>query len=140
MPAHKLGPGRLTFGETGTPSEWGAQVTAAALEPEVDEGDELLFLDGSEDSEETESYNITGTVAQSYDASSLLIWAHEHRGQVLPFTFKPRDDQALTVTGQAKIRALKIGGDVKTKNTSDFTFPGVGDYDLATTTEPDPGP
>lgn len=136
MPAHKLGPGRLTFGETGEPSEWGAQVTAAALEPEVDEGDELLFLDGSEDTEETESYALTGTVAQSYDASSLLLWAHENKGQTLPFTFKPREDQALTVTGQVKVRALKIGGDVKTKNTSDFSFTGVGDYSLEMTEGP----
>ena len=139
MPAHKLGPGLLTFGETGTPSEWGAQVTAAALEPEVEEGDALLFLDGSEDSEDTETFNLTGTVAQSYDAQSLLLWAHENKGQTLPFTFKPREDQALTVTGQVKIRALKIGGDVKSKNTSDFSFPGVGEYELTAGTGGDTG-
>ena len=27
-------------------------------------------------------------------------------------------------------KKLKIGGDVKSKNTSDFSFPGVGEYEL----------
>lgn len=138
MPAEKLGPGQLTFGETASPSEWGAQVTVCAIEPETDEGDTLSFLDGSEESDETDSYNLTGTLAQSYDADSLLVWAKENAGKKMPFTFRPRDDRPLTVSGTVTIRALKIGGDVKTKNTSDFSFAGVGDWNLSTTAPTSP--
>lgn len=133
--AEKLGPGQLTFGETATESEWGAQVTACAIEPETDEGDTLNFLDGSEESDETDSYTLTGTLAQTYDVDSLLVWAKENAGTQMPFTFRPRSDRPLTVTGTVTIRALKIGGDVKTKNTSDFSFVGVGDWTLDVTTE-----
>lgn len=135
MPAEKLGPGQLTFGEVGTESEWGAQVTACTLEPETDEGDSMFFLDGSEDSDETTSYTLTGSLAQSYDETSLLIWAKENAGTSLPFTFRPRSDKPLVCTGTVKIRAVSIGGDVRTKNTSDFTFTGIGDWaiDLDTT-------
>ena len=135
MAADKLGPGQLTFGETASETEWGAQVTACALEPETDEGDALPFLDGSEDTDETDTYTLTGTLAQSYDEDSLLIWSKQNAGKQMPFTFRPRSDKPMIVTGTVTIRALKIGGDVKTKNTSDFSFTGLGDWDVTTNTE-----
>lgn len=135
--AEKLGPGQLTFGEAGTESEWGAQVTVCAIEPETDEGDTLNFLDGSSESDETDSYTLTGTLAQTYDADSLLIWSKENSGERFPFTFRPRGDRPLTVTGTVTVRALKIGGDVKTKNTSDFSFVGVGDWNIDLSTDPE---
>lgn len=137
MPAQKLGPGRLTIGETGTPTEWGAYTTNTRLEPEVDDGDTMWFLDNTSDNDETESYVLAGTIAQTYDAESLLLFCHENRGKKLPFTFVPSDDSDLIASGTIRIRAVSIGGDVKVKNTSDFEFPGVdGFYELASTGVP----
>jgi hypothetical protein len=127
----KLGPGTLSIGETGTAEQFAAQLTACSVEPSTDTEDPIATLSGEEIAgDDTDTAELTGTMLQSYDATSLLKWAHDHRGQELPFTFIPNNDGALQVTGVLKVRRLRIGGDVKTRNTSDFTFPIVGDYDL----------
>jgi hypothetical protein len=127
----KLGPGTLSIGATGTEEQWAAQLTACSVEPSTDTEDSIPVLSGEEiGGEDTDSAELSGTILQSYDAQSLLLWAHTHKGQELPFTFTPNNDGALQVTGIVKVRRVRIGGDVKTRNTSDFTFPIVGDYDL----------
>jgi hypothetical protein len=127
----KLGPGTLSIGATGTEEQWAAQLTACSVEPSTDTEDSIPVLSGEEiGGDDTDTAELTGTILQSYDAQSLLLWAHTHRGQELPFTFTPNNDAALQVSGIVKIRRLRIGGDVKTRNTSEFTFPIVGDYDL----------
>lgn len=131
--ADKLGPGQLTLGEEGTPSEWGAAVTEVLLEPDTDEGDALYFLDGSEDSDEETTWTLSGKVAQSFDQESLLIWAKEHAGQQLPFTFRPRNEGALVITGKVTVRAVAIGGDVRKKNLSDFEWKCIGEPEHAFT-------
>lgn len=120
--ADKLGPGTLTFGEEASPSEWGAQCTAVTLEPKTDEGDELIYLSGDSEQDETTTWTLSGKVAQTFDAESLQIWAKEQAGKQLPFTFQPRNDEQLVITGEVTVRALAIGGDVGKKNTSDFEF------------------
>lgn len=120
--ADKLGPGTLTFGEEASPSEWGAQCTAVTLEPNTDEGDELIYLSGDSEQDETTTWTLSGKVAQTFDAESLQIWAKEQAGKKLPFTFRPRNDEQLVITGMVTVRALAIGGDVGKKNTSDFSF------------------
>ena len=121
--SNRLGPGLLTFGAVGSASEWGGQCTAVTLTPSADEGDTITVLSGEElvdDGEET--WTLEGTVLQSYDAESLLIWAKENSGTELEFEFLPSSGSALVATGRALIRSLAIGGDVKTRNTSDFSF------------------
>lgn len=125
----KLGPGTLTIGATGTAAQFAAQLTACSVEPSTDTEDPIPTLSGEEiEGDDTDTAELTGTVLQSYDADSLLLWAQDHRGDKLPFTFIPNNDSDLQVTGTVKIRRLRIGGDVKTRNTSDFTFPIIGDY------------
>lgn len=126
----KLGPGRLTFGETGTPTEFGSQITNARIEPSYDSEDPIPVLSGEElAGDETATYVLAGTFLQDYTGmSSLIVWCKENEGAVLPFTFVPSTDGGLQATGTVKIRAVTAGGDVKTRNTSDFEFPGVGDY------------
>lgn len=128
--SHKLGPGFLTFGATGDEQEFGSQTTATLLEPSVDEEDNIPVLSGEElDGDETESYVLSGTFLQDYTGmTSLLVWCKENAGTVLPFKFVPNSEGGLQITGNVKIRAVSIGGDVKTRNTSDFEFKGVGDW------------
>lgn len=129
----RLGPGTLTFGETAALSQWAGQLRSCAVEPSTDTEDPLPVLSGEElTGDDTDTAELTGTILQSYDLDSLLVWAHENRGKVMPFSFTPNNESALVVTGRCKIRRLKIGGDVKTRNTSDFTFPIIGDYELDT--------
>ena len=46
--ASKLGPGVLTLGETGSPKEFGSQITNARIEPSYDTEDPIPVLSGEE--------------------------------------------------------------------------------------------
>ena len=123
--AHKLGPGSLKFGDVATEAEFAIAMKSVALEPDVDEGDLISVLSGDETDEgDEETYALTGTALQSYDLDSFIVWSHVHRGQIVPFRFTPDNDKALVAVGDVKVRAVQIGGDVKTRNESDFEFPG----------------
>lgn len=126
----KLGPGRLTFGDTGSPTEFGSQITNARIEPSYDTEDAIPVLSGEElAGDETATYVLAGTFLQDYsDMTSLIVWCKENEGQNLPFTFVPSTEGGIQAAGTVKIRAVSAGGDVKTRNTADFEFPGVGDY------------
>lgn len=127
----KLGPGVLTFGETASASEWAGQLTKCLVEPKTETEDSIPTLSGEEvEGDTTDSAELSGTILQSYDMDSLLLWAHEHHGEVMPFKFVPNAGAALQVTGRVQIQRLSIGGDVKTRNTSDFTYTIIGNYEL----------
>lgn len=130
--SHKLGPGSLKFGATGSEVEFATRCRSVAVEPEVEESDRLPVLSGDEvDDVDSETYNLTGSVFQDYDLDSLLVWTHVNAGKTMPFVFRPDNDKALGVKGEVKIKRLRIGGDVKERNESDFEFRGVnGMYDL----------
>lgn len=129
--AHKLGPGSLKFGETGSEVEFAVALRSCTVEPETDEGDMVPVLSGDEYSEgDEDSYVLSGAIVENYDEDSLQIWAHVNRNTEVPFLFRPDNDKALGVKGTCKVRRIAIGGDVKERNEKDFEFPGVGDYDL----------
>ena len=133
--AHRLGPGSLKIGETGSEKEFAIQTTKTTLTPSVDSEDDINTLDGGTlGGDETETWELGGTLHQSYDEDSLLKYCFENRFSktktALPFTFIPMTDGAQSWTGELKLRALDVGGDVKKQNTSDFTFPLVGEPEL----------
>lgn len=100
----------------------------------VASGDDSHFLDGtSEAGDETATYRFTvaGNVQQddlAVDGFIAFSWAK--KGTEQPFTFRPRNDLERQVTGVCVPSPVTIGGDTKVKNASDFTFRGVGDFDL----------
>lgn len=123
----KLGPGWLRLGEPGSELELGVGLRSIALEFETDEGDLLPVLSGDEiDEGDTETYKLTGSLLQSYDSKSFIVWSHLNAGFVVPFEFRPDRDKALIVRGEVQVRRLNIGGDVRTRATSDFEWPGRG--------------
>lgn len=130
--AHKLGPGTLTFGDAETMRDFQTKVTNARWTPTTEQEDPIPVLSGDEYAEDAETTSvIAGTFLQDYGSEALVAWCWQNRNTVMPFEFKPRDDQGLTITGQAQIRPVEIGGDVKTTNTTDFEFPVVGDPTLS---------
>lgn len=143
----KLGPGTLTFGETGSELEWGAQVRSCTVEPTSEDGDVLPVLSGEEITEDDDDgFELTGEVLQSYDVRSLSVWCHLNHNAKVPFRFRPRDDEALGVTGTVTVKRIAIGGNVKERNTSEFTFRGDGMFQLVdsddtpiTSYAPEPG-
>jgi len=127
MALSKLGPGLLTLGETGTSKEFGTQVSEATLSPEYDSDDPISVLSGDEYAgDETEAWTLAVVLYQDYTAESLHLWLYQNAGEELPFTFVPSKAGAIQAQGVAKIRAASIGGEVKTRNTSDLELPVVG--------------
>lgn len=125
--ANALGPGTLTLGASGTLKEFSAHTTSASLEPSYSDGDAIDLLDGSiEKEQDEETWTLSGEIRQELTVSALEDWCLENAGQEMPFTFSPVDSVAKTYTGIVRVRAVTIGGDVKTKNTSSFEFPIIG--------------
>ncbi|MEZ2371038.1 hypothetical protein [Arthrobacter sp. RCC_34] len=134
----KLGPGRLTIGETGTVQEFGSQLRKCQLEPDVDTEDPIPVLSGEElAGDDTIKANLTGSVLDSYDMQSLAVWAKKNTGKELPFEFVPNESttNAYKIIGRVKIRPIGSGGDVKTRNENDFEFPVVADWDYVPVNE-----
>lgn len=133
--AHRLGPGSLKLGETGTPTDFSAQATNARLSPSVDEEDSITVLSGEEIAgDDTTSWVLAGTLHQSYDKTGLIHWCFENRGKTVPFDFVPSNaDSEYGWRGNVKVVPLEVGGDVKTRNTSDFEMKVIGEpttYDI----------
>ncbi|NQX26833.1 hypothetical protein HQQ81_05640 [Microbacteriaceae bacterium VKM Ac-2854] len=124
-----LGPGSLKLGETASPIEFAAQLTKAALTPSVDSEDDIPVLSGDIlAGDDTTTWELSGTVMQDYDLESLEDWCFENRSTVVPFQFEPDSTAGRRAwSGSVKVRPLTVGGDVKKRNTSDFTFPLVGE-------------
>lgn len=133
--AHKLGPGSMKFGATGTSQEFAAQMTNGRISPSLEEEDNIDVLNGETlDGDDSITWVVAGTLLQSYDKAGLLHWAFENRLAKLPFDFVPNNDESdYGWRGTCKIVPLEVGGDVKTRNTSDFEFKIIGEpttYDI----------
>ena len=57
------------------------------------------------------------------DSNSLSLWCFDHAGETLPFEFVPNIKGGIKWTGNVEISPVSVGGDVKSKNTNDFSFP-----------------
>ena len=123
-----IGAGTLTIGATGSLITMQSQVTACRLVPSVDRGDNVNVLSGEEVSgDRSESWNLAGTILQDIGAAeSVVEWLFDHRGETHPFEFVPSTAKGRKFSGELNVEAVEMGGDVKTKPTSDFEFALVG--------------
>ena len=120
----EMGPGVLQIGETGTLTDFAVQVTSATLSPEVDNGDPIYVLSGdTAPGDRSESWTLTGTLQQDFGhANSVQEFCFTNRGKTLPFKFTPNKALKKTISGRLTVEAVEIGGDVRTKPTTDFEF------------------
>ena len=65
----------------------------------------------------------------------LQVWCLNHSGETLPFEWVPNTDGNVQLTGRVVIASIQFGGDVKTKNSNDFSFVAL-DVAASTYTEP----
>ena len=108
-----LGPGSLKIGSTSSARDFSADVINTALEPSTDTEDNDNFLDGhTEGGSQTETWALTG----------LQVWCLNHSGETLPFEWVPNTGGTVKLTGSVVIASIQFGGDVKTKNSNDFSF------------------
>lgn len=124
-----LGPGALEFGDELQDITVSQQVTACTLTPNANIGDSIPVLSGdSAPGDFNETWTLDGTVLQDFGHSnSFFDYCFAHRGEQVPFKFVPNNQLERQVTGVVTIKSLAVGGDVKSKPTSDFSFPLIGD-------------
>lgn len=128
MATRTLGPGSLKIGETATAREWAGNLTKTELTPNTSADDDVPMLDGSNMSgEEVTTWTLGGSLQQDYDFDSLEVFCFQNKGKELPFVFTPNNEGGTDWSGIVRIRPVKVGGEVKKKNASDFEFPVVGD-------------
>lgn len=128
--SYKMGPGTLNLGAG--PLAVSAQVASCQVTPSenVSEGEVIPVLSGDElreDDEVTYTFVLSGNVVQDIDAAGFVAYTWENKGEEHAFTFIPSTAEGRKVTGTCRIVPVVIGGEVKKRNRSDFSFRCVGD-------------
>ena len=134
--SYKLGPGTLTLGEAGTALEISAQIANARVEwsENVQSSDDTDLLNGETlpgDENATYRATLSGNMVQDITTGGVIDWTWTHKGEEHPVTFVPSTAEGRQVTGTIVPVPITLGGDVKARNRSDFTFRFIGDPVLA---------
>lgn len=125
---YTLGPGTVRFGTVGDGNDFAMHLTACAVEPDVERGDEKKLMSGGVlKGASKRTANLTGTAVQDLRASGFLAYTWAMAGEEVEVEFVPSTAVAATkVTGIVLIDPLTIGGDAQERNDSDFEFEFVG--------------
>lgn len=121
---YTMGPGTLTVGDVGDVQAFSSQVTNVRVTPSVDTGDPINVLSGeSVPGDRDETWTLAGTLVQDLGSvDGCVEWLFTNAGTSFPFTFIPSTAKGKQITGTVTVEAVEIGGDVKTKPTSDFEW------------------
>lgn len=124
--SYKLGDGTLKLGEAGVQDvscqvtncrvEWSEQVTS------TDDVDALCGETLKGEEEATYTANLAGNLVQDIDAAGAVAWSWDNKGTQVPVEFVPSTVAGRKVTGTVRIVPINLGGDVKTRPRSDFTW------------------
>lgn len=127
--SYVMNEGELVLGAVGSSVTATAQVTSGAVDWEENVEDPVPTLSGEElEGEATYTATLSGTVVQDDLADTgLTVWTWTNKGQIVPFQFTPAAVTEKVITGNVRIRPLKVGGDVKKKNTADFEWACIGE-------------
>lgn len=130
--AMKMGPGTLTFGETGSLMDMSAQVTKAATKWKANGAADVTTLSGAVLAGDREyTCQLAFTVHQDdLIAGGMTDWTWTNKGTQVPFTFTPKNG-GRSVVGTVTVDPIDTGGDVGAKNTSDVSWDCVGSPELA---------
>lgn len=118
-----LGKGKLNITDTTNARDFSGDVTKAQLVASNSSDDPVNFLDGSQETSTTTTWTLEGTIGDDFGSNSLSLWCFDHAAETLPFEFIPNINGGIKWTGNVEISPVSVGGDVKSKNTNDFSFP-----------------
>jgi hypothetical protein len=126
----KMGDGTFKLGTGGT-QDASCQVTNLRVTPSenVQTADAVPVLCGEELPQEdtvTVTWQLAGNVVQDIAATDLVAYTWTNASEVVDFEFVPNTVAARKVTGQCRIVPLELGGDVKSRPQSDFTWAIIG--------------
>lgn len=128
--SYKMTSGTLILGSG--PLNVTAQVTKAQINPSesVESTDPVDVLSGEQlltEDDVTYSYTLDATFLQDLGVAGVVEWSWNHKGTWQPFVFSPADGTSRGVSGQCRPVPLAIGGDVKSRPTSDISWAVRGD-------------
>lgn len=134
--SYKMTTGTLILGAA--PLNVSAQVTKCLVNiaENVTTTDAVPVLSGEDlaaEDEVTYTYTLEATFLQDLAVAGVVEYAWNHKGEWVDFVFSPADATDRGVAGQVRVTPIAIGGDVKTRPTSDITWAVRGDADT-----PDP--
>jgi hypothetical protein len=95
----------------------------------VDTLDAVPMLCGDELPQEENAsvtWQVTGTMQQDISAAGVVAYTWDNSGAEVPFSFVPNTVAGREITGVVRVVPLTVGGDVKTRPTSDFTWSAIG--------------
>lgn len=123
--SYKLGPGTMTFDGAG--ADVSAQITKGTVTPIVNKTTTAAIpvLNGEEVPEEHEvsyAWTLDGTLLQDLAASGFIAWTWTNKGLFKSFRYVPNTVEDREVTGFVRVDPILLGGDVKSRPTSDFSF------------------
>lgn len=131
---YKLGPGKLTIGETGSAVDYEAQITGCTVAWDKDKEDDVPVLSGgSLTGDTTYTATLSGNVFQDLgEVAGLVEFSWANKGTEVPVVFIPSTDAGRQVTGTVIIDPIDVGGDeAKQRPRSDFEWAFVGEPALA---------
>lgn len=127
--SYVLGPGTLKIKSLADAAEieLTAQMTSCSVQwtENVTAGEVVELLDGNQLADEDEvnhSAVLAGNLVQDLDAGGVLAYSWNERGEKKHVEFIPSTDEGRKVTGTVTIAPINLGGDVKKRNRSDFTW------------------
>lgn len=131
MPAktYTVGPGKLVFGPTGSAKEVSCQVSSCVVSWDVEQGDKTNLLCGETEFGASDySATLKATLFQDLaEAGSFVAWTWANKGTVQPVEFVPSTAADKAITGSVVINPMDVGGDAKTKPTSDIEYAFQGE-------------
>lgn len=134
--SQKLGPGELIIGETGTTIDLSCQMTEVKIAWENDESDPVHVLCGGiVPGDDTFTATLEGVAYQDMTETGIVEFSWNNKGAVVPFRFEPID--GANVVGEVKIMPIDLGGEVNVKNTSDLSWPCIGEPRFTAAPDPD---
>lgn len=124
---HKLGPGTFVLGSVGTQLDLSCQLTNFKVAADANAEDSEAVLCGDDIAgQRNYTWTISGAAFQDIEADGLIDFTWKHAGTEMPFKFVPDAATNAAVTGRVTVDPVEFGGDVNTKNKSEFEWQTVG--------------
>lgn len=126
--SYKVGPGTLTIGLVGDTVDFTAQITKATVKWSKQQEDNVPVLSGEElAGERTYSATLTATLIQDLTPDGLVDFTWENKGAEVPWSYTPSTAAGRSITGVLVVDPIDVGGDVKSRPTSDIEWACVGE-------------
>lgn len=110
------------------PLDVSCQVTQCSVEWEADSEDDEPTLCGDVlPGERNYTATLTGTMKQDLSLGGVIDFTWTNKGTQQAFEFVPANDQGREITGVVIIDPLNVGGEARTRPSSDFEWACVGE-------------